>query len=415
MISGWQKYGNTGYLLENVAMQHNFRHDHIKFPVFDDLVDRLGQPVTFDAAQAGSYAHRLRNYWTNLADPSCLQKVLDCLRIPHEHTINDIIGPTRMSKTVEPGEQTISGVQYNQVGKPRVVMPTLMAFPRSRAFRAGRQGCIFDIAHQQFDEPTAHEREVIMGFEPSSTAAPGVTERERRALLGQAIDINALTTLWSAATTIARRSQEIWPLPLTKAAIRSRKGQGNHSLPVLSMDEGQDGKPSDIRQDIWEDKMTLRLIQEHLLPADPENAKRSRKRALHYRWFNNRLFKLTKDHLTMAPEYRLVPPPRDRDSIIIQTHNNLGHIGEKRTTAAMSSTYWWHGMTQDIKRVVSGCKVCKRVGVNPPAATQEMQTEPHDYGLFIDGGWTMLVNFPLASMGTSMPLYALITCPNGSR
>jgi hypothetical protein len=48
-----------GYILENVAMQHNFRHEHIKFPVYDQIVAQLGTPVTFDAAQAGSYAHRL--------------------------------------------------------------------------------------------------------------------------------------------------------------------------------------------------------------------------------------------------------------------------------------------------------------------------------------------------------------------
>jgi site-specific DNA-cytosine methylase len=53
-----------GYILENVAMQRNFRHDHIKFPVYEQIVAQLGKPGTFDAAQAGSYAHRLRNYWT---------------------------------------------------------------------------------------------------------------------------------------------------------------------------------------------------------------------------------------------------------------------------------------------------------------------------------------------------------------
>jgi site-specific DNA-cytosine methylase len=40
------------YLLENVAMQHNFKHQHIKFPVYEKIVDMLGKPVTFDAAHA---------------------------------------------------------------------------------------------------------------------------------------------------------------------------------------------------------------------------------------------------------------------------------------------------------------------------------------------------------------------------
>jgi hypothetical protein len=67
------------YLLENVAMQHNFRHSHIKVPEYKKLVNMLGTPLTFDAAQAGSYAHRLRNYWTNLVHPQRLQPVLDQL------------------------------------------------------------------------------------------------------------------------------------------------------------------------------------------------------------------------------------------------------------------------------------------------------------------------------------------------
>jgi hypothetical protein len=64
----------------------------------------------------------------------------------------------------------------------------------------------------------------------------------------------------------------------------------------------------------------------------------------------------------------------------------LGHVGEKRTIAACAATYWWHGMTVDIRRVLSGCKTCKMVGEAPPAATQEMQTTPHDYGLFYRWG-----------------------------
>jgi hypothetical protein len=49
-------------------MQRNFRHEHICRPVFLDLLSRIGEPITFDAVQVGSRAHRLRNYWTNLCD-----------------------------------------------------------------------------------------------------------------------------------------------------------------------------------------------------------------------------------------------------------------------------------------------------------------------------------------------------------
>jgi len=57
------------YLIENTAMQCT---SHVRPAVqsaFDEICLRLGQPVLLDAARMGSYAHRLRNYWTNLCDP----------------------------------------------------------------------------------------------------------------------------------------------------------------------------------------------------------------------------------------------------------------------------------------------------------------------------------------------------------
>jgi hypothetical protein len=53
-----------------------------KFPEYEKLVNMLGTPLTFDAAQAGSYARRLRNYWTNLVHPQRLPPVLDQLESP---------------------------------------------------------------------------------------------------------------------------------------------------------------------------------------------------------------------------------------------------------------------------------------------------------------------------------------------
>jgi hypothetical protein len=381
-----------GYILENVAMQHNFRHDHIKFPVYEQIVAQLGKPVTFDAAQAGSYAHRLRNYWTNLVHPEHLQTILDTLEIPRERVIDELLGVDRVSNPVKPDERTISGRRYNTAGSPRAVMPTIMSFPNSRAFRHGRQGCVWDATKQAYDEPNAEERELIMGFEPSSTAAPDVTERQRRALLGQAIDINALSALWTAAVLMhkhpATRAQlaSDYVVPTNPAPAREHPitmaccyWDEDDLDPVIALEP-------DVRRDIWEDESTLGLVREQLMPFDPVEANRARKRAMLFRWFNDRLFKIVKDKLTNTPTYRVVPPPKERDMFIQATHKQLGHVGEKRTIAACAATYWWHGTTVDICRVLNGCKTCKMVGEAPPAATQEMQTTPHDDGLFYRWG-----------------------------
>jgi hypothetical protein len=45
-------------------------------------------------------------------------------------------------------------------------------------------------------EPTADERELIMGLLAGSTRAPGVKEDQRRAAIGAAIDVRAYYWLW---------------------------------------------------------------------------------------------------------------------------------------------------------------------------------------------------------------------------
>ena len=102
------------------------------------------------------------------------------MRVPHTKTLNDTLGPNRYTMHVGPNEQTVSGLQFNKVGEPRVVFPTLMSYTKSRAFQAGKPGSVYMDKDNDFNEPSAEEREIIMGYQPSSTAAPGITENERR-------------------------------------------------------------------------------------------------------------------------------------------------------------------------------------------------------------------------------------------
>ena len=193
------------YLLENVAMQYNFGHNHIRFPVYEDLCGRIGDPVTMDAAQAGSYAHRLRNYWTNLADGAMLHNVLDCLDVPQPtQCAKEILKPNRFPAPVTESEWSQSGRSYNVAGQPRTTFPTLMAFKGSRAFRPTKPGSIYDANMQAWTEPDADERELIMGYEVGSTAAEGVSNDTRRRLLSQTIDLDALLALLLATKGLTR-------------------------------------------------------------------------------------------------------------------------------------------------------------------------------------------------------------------
>ena len=60
---------------------------------------------------------------------------------------------------------------------------------------------VWDDVSQAYEEPSADERERAMGFVTGTTAAPGLSEGQRRFLLGQAIDLNTL--VWVCGLTFA--------------------------------------------------------------------------------------------------------------------------------------------------------------------------------------------------------------------
>jgi site-specific DNA-cytosine methylase len=182
----------VAYLLENVAIQENFIHPHIRNEVAAEVESKIGQAVTFNASNVGSYAARVRNYWTNLASSHSLQTVYKELHCPHEGTVYDILGPGRHPMPVEKPSKD----GRNIPGKVRAVLPTLMSYRNSRAFRPMQAGSIYSSTERRFLEPTAVERELAMGYEAGSTAAPEVDDGERCQVLGQAIDLNALFSLF---------------------------------------------------------------------------------------------------------------------------------------------------------------------------------------------------------------------------
>jgi hypothetical protein len=72
-------------------VQLNFRHTHIRIDVAQALHEQLGTPVTFNAADVGSYAARTRNYWTNISSSFVTHLVYDMLRFWHEGDLYDIL------------------------------------------------------------------------------------------------------------------------------------------------------------------------------------------------------------------------------------------------------------------------------------------------------------------------------------
>jgi hypothetical protein len=157
--------------------------------------------------------------------------------------------------------------------------------------------------------------------------------------------------------------------------------------------------------DVWEDDEVMDFLHFGTLPTDSHGQHRVKRRAKGYRWFNNRLFKVIEDRDNHALTYRMVPRPNDRDQLVLDNHVELGHLGEKRTIAALAYTYWWYGMTVDVKRVLSGCKLCKRVLASGGHQQRDMQTEPTcEYGLFHRWGMDYIVDLPASAKGNQHAL-----------
>ena len=59
------------------------------------------------------------------------------------------------------------------------------------------------------------------------------------------------------------------------------------------------------------------------------------------------------------PKPRRVPPISDRPSIIDRIHRECGHYGVQRTLGLVSKSYFWPGMTVDVRKHVAKCSECQ--------------------------------------------------------
>jgi hypothetical protein len=115
------------FLLENSPMQHNWKSPLIRKKHYPRIVAAIGEPVNFDAAQMGSYAHRVRNYWSNLANPAAIDLVLENVKRPTGRFVSDILDK---GTTAQHARSTDFPPAYicNRVGKDMQALPTLVAY-----------------------------------------------------------------------------------------------------------------------------------------------------------------------------------------------------------------------------------------------------------------------------------------------
>ena len=151
------------YIVENAAMQYNFRSETIRDSVFRAICSMLGTPIMLDAAQFGAYAHRCSNFWQNFSTPGLLATSLATVTRAPGVTVQDILDPGRTCAAVDSADRH-PFYASNIKGALRSALPTLVAYPMSRAFHADKPGAIYDTTPNAtgvigFTEPNPEERE----------------------------------------------------------------------------------------------------------------------------------------------------------------------------------------------------------------------------------------------------------------
>jgi hypothetical protein len=189
------------YVLENTAFQYNWRSTEVAQGDYQRVCGDLGEPMVLDAAQFGSYAHRLRNFWTNLLGQADMKALVAVIPRAPRLCVADILEPGREAAPVVRDDQP-PFFPCNRRGQPRAALPTIMAYHGTRSARPGQPGSVFDHNTGQWDELRAVERERALGHLPGSTAAPGITELQRREVLGRSIDLSTLSHLCALASAV---------------------------------------------------------------------------------------------------------------------------------------------------------------------------------------------------------------------
>jgi hypothetical protein len=190
-----------GYIVENVPVVSSSRSRTLES--MHKIHGILGVPMLIDTAVVGSRAHHPRLWWTNLAPAKLLQSAIGRTRRPDVY-VSDILDPHRTPRCIYHDDQAPLAV-VNRKGEPRRAFPTLVSFARSYAFKDNGPGLVWDSITQEMVEPNADERERAMGFPTGTNNVYGMSEQQRRFLLGQAMDLNCLIWVVSLVVVEQRR------------------------------------------------------------------------------------------------------------------------------------------------------------------------------------------------------------------
>ena len=116
-----------------------------------------------------------------------------------------------------------------------------------------------------------------------------------------------------------------------------------------------EGKRVGPTKDISEDAPVIEYLKSGQCQETGAALARIRKRAKHYSWEGNTLYKRASGRFGK----RKIPAQAEREGIIRAFHEKCGHFGIKRTESLIAPHYTWTGMREDIATFIQDCHACK--------------------------------------------------------
>ena len=402
----------------------------------------FGVPVTIDAVRCGAYAHRLRNFWHNLAPSDTLATMIAGVHRPSRSPVDTIMDKGRTCAAVS-RHDSHPFYPANRKGQPRVALPTLVSYPRSNAFRnKDCEGSVYDSNTGLYDEPNPDERERALGYETGATAAPGVTQAERHVITGNCMDQAAVSTLlnfcfchliggappfrqvhavrrhdcshcehphdWHHHTLGSHVATFAASVPGDTpvgdgggdpgGSLQADPEEAMHPQQAFKGNKKMCRQVAEHDKDIHYDHATLALLRTGKLPdgITPAQIKRVNRRAKGYKIVGHSPAIV----YCRMPNgtWRVVPSPAERAAVTEQAHVTSGHFGIRRTLHLMLTDYWWQGIWKDVTNAVNNCKVCDRVKASFNASHSELHPLPI-MGLFYRWGVDLCGPFPETKRG----------------
>jgi hypothetical protein len=323
--------------------------------------------------------------------------VLDSYERDSALSLSDILSPDVMPQVCK-GEHQEPWYPANKKGKVIRVLPTLVARIDSHAFRNNGPGMVQVKASKRIVPLSINERELALGYERDSTAAPGLTYEQRHTITGSCFDAHAVGALMSTAIAIRLRNapvkDEASRPTLACATCTELGGEGTMQELFRHGDEfacltaqaeaaeAQEGTATDI----WNDSNTMLYIKNRTFTTVLSECERRRvlKRAAWYEWDGQLKRRMR------SGDWKTVLPIDERRARVKEVHEQNGHFGRRRTAYLVLQEYWWPGLFADVKHVLTSCQACCRTNVafntqRPVLNSLPIQGKMYRWGLDLFG------------------------------